>query len=200
MSFQYRRKGLRVAFEKAIGGFTIVELLIVIVVIAILASVTIVAYSGIQRQARNSVIISSAGEVVKMIALYKAQEGSYPISSTYACVTTTSGCIEPTGTVRAAHATFDANIAKVGSLPRSVPSSGDKGIGIIYNSDVNRAIDGQSRPAMIAYYLEGLGQDCGQAMVMTAWGTVGQESSISTTGYYRNDTATNKTICWVSLD
>jgi prepilin-type N-terminal cleavage/methylation domain-containing protein len=35
-------------------GFTIVELLIVIVVIAILAAITIVAYSGIQQRARDT--------------------------------------------------------------------------------------------------------------------------------------------------
>lgn len=35
-------------------GFTIVELLIVIVVIGILAAITVVAYNGVQEQARHS--------------------------------------------------------------------------------------------------------------------------------------------------
>lgn len=35
-------------------GFTIVELLIVIVVIAILAAITVVAYGGIQRRAKDN--------------------------------------------------------------------------------------------------------------------------------------------------
>ena len=39
-------------------GFTIVELLIVIVVIGILAAITVVAYTGIQQRARVAVLMS----------------------------------------------------------------------------------------------------------------------------------------------
>ena len=59
-------------------GFTIVELLIVIVVIAILASITIVAYNGIQQQARNSQVISGVNAYYKLISQYYIEQGSYP--------------------------------------------------------------------------------------------------------------------------
>lgn len=50
-------------------GFTIVELLIVIVVIGILAAITIVAYNGIQDRARQSKIQADINSIVKAIRL-----------------------------------------------------------------------------------------------------------------------------------
>ena len=49
------------------SGFTIVELLIVIVVIAILAAITIVAYTGIQERAKISALQSELSSVRKRI-------------------------------------------------------------------------------------------------------------------------------------
>ena len=67
-------------------GFTIVELLIVIVVIAILAAITIVAYTGIQERARFSAMRSDISNINKAIQLYYADNGSYPITpNTTAC-------------------------------------------------------------------------------------------------------------------
>lgn len=60
------------------SGFTIVELLIVIVVIGILAAIVIVAYNGIQASARDSGRISTLKNLQKAIELYNAKEGRYP--------------------------------------------------------------------------------------------------------------------------
>lgn len=49
------------------GGFTIVELLIVVVVIAILAAITIVAYNGIQNRAKQSAAQSAVSQAVKKV-------------------------------------------------------------------------------------------------------------------------------------
>lgn len=59
-------------------GFTIVELLIVIVVIAILAAITIVAYNGIQTRANNTQTISGTKEFIKVYNAYATEKGDYP--------------------------------------------------------------------------------------------------------------------------
>jgi prepilin-type N-terminal cleavage/methylation domain-containing protein len=62
-------------------GFTIVELLIVIVVIAILATVTIVAFSGIQNRAKQSALQSNLSQQAKRLAVWKLQNNdTYPAS------------------------------------------------------------------------------------------------------------------------
>lgn len=60
------------------SGFTIVELLIVIVVIAILAAISIVAYNGIQNRSKTTSSKNAAAQVQKKIELYNASTGAYP--------------------------------------------------------------------------------------------------------------------------
>ena len=57
------------------SGFTIVELLIVIVVIGILAAITIVAYSGIQDRARSAKINSDLALLNKAIQAARYNSG-----------------------------------------------------------------------------------------------------------------------------
>lgn len=59
-------------------GFTIVELLIVIVVIAILAAISIVAYTGVQSRANDSRRLQDIATIRKTLELYKAERGYYP--------------------------------------------------------------------------------------------------------------------------
>ena len=60
------------------AGFTIVELLIVIVVIGILASITIVAYNGIQQRGRDAQRRSDVATIAKALELYYLDNGAYP--------------------------------------------------------------------------------------------------------------------------
>ena len=64
------------------SGFTIVELLIVIVVIGILAAITIVAYNGIQNRAKDTQTASALQSWIKGLKLYKAQNGQWPAGFT----------------------------------------------------------------------------------------------------------------------
>lgn len=59
-------------------GFTIVELLIVVVVIAILAAITIVAFNGVQNRARIAVVQADLKSAVTQIGIIYADLGSYP--------------------------------------------------------------------------------------------------------------------------
>ena len=59
-------------------GFTIVELLIVIVVIGILALLVITTYSGIQAKARNSKRQTDVQSVQTQLEAFFSQNGYYP--------------------------------------------------------------------------------------------------------------------------
>lgn len=59
-------------------GFTIVELLIVIVVIAVLAAISVVAFNGIQQRAKAASYVTALNQWQKLLAMSKEITGSYP--------------------------------------------------------------------------------------------------------------------------
>jgi prepilin-type N-terminal cleavage/methylation domain-containing protein len=59
-------------------GFTIIELLVVIVVIGILATMVLIIYSGVQAKARDARRLSDADSIVKVINLYLLKTGDTP--------------------------------------------------------------------------------------------------------------------------
>ncbi len=80
-------------------GFTIVELLVVIVVIGILAAITIVTYTGISNKAIISSLQSDLTSASKQLKLYYVDNGYYPTNISSNCPTPTDNryCLKPSG-------------------------------------------------------------------------------------------------------
>src|SRR5579859_3063380 len=67
-----------ISLKKRSQGFTIVELLIVIVVIGILALLVITTYSGIQAKARNAKRQTDIASLQTQLEAFFSQNGYYP--------------------------------------------------------------------------------------------------------------------------
>lgn len=115
---------------KSKSGFTIVELLITIVVVAILAVISVVAFNGIQERALNAQIISGVRSYHQAILNYITVNGQYPPGGP-GCVgagyTDTGSCWTYNGTPQMgfANSSFDTAIAPFLG-PGSKPTTGNK--------------------------------------------------------------------------
>lgn len=67
--------------KKGTSGFTIVELLIVIVVIAILAAISVVAYDGIQNRANDTAVQTDIRNFANKVMEFNAINGRNPAGS-----------------------------------------------------------------------------------------------------------------------
>lgn len=196
------------------NGFTIVELLIVIVVIAILAAISVVAYNGIQQRSQNTARIANGNAAIKLINAYTAAYGVFPSTTGNSCIgdgfplrtdlgyATCWGWDSATPSNRNT-ALNDTELKKIGSLPNNttppVPTPYWNGVGPVWWYDAARTVDGVSRPAAVIYFLAGGGQDCG------ASNPVIRQSSgsayVTVTSSPRNtSTEGNSTFCYVALN
>jgi prepilin-type N-terminal cleavage/methylation domain-containing protein len=156
--------------ERNQGGFTIVELLIVIVVIGILAAITIVSYNGIQQRAKNISRISAARQALGAVNAYIAANGKYPLATgTGRCLSDNFpgdicwGVDSASPAIKTA--SLNDEIKTIGSLPSISYAPVDmgywRGIGPVYHYRTARTVDGRLNELVIVYFLDGLNQDCG---------------------------------------
>ena len=104
-------------------GFTIVELLIVIVVIGILAAITIVAYNGITNRAKASSGQSLAGSIAKKAETYAAARTSGTGYPTHAELTATTSAVQ--------EAQLDTPAAVLAAAPTAVTANDGKAVGYV---------------------------------------------------------------------
>ena len=146
---------------KSSRGFTIVELLIVIIVIGILAAIVIVAFNGVQQRANNTSRISAANSTLKLVRAYQAAYGQIPLASgANFCATVDNICSSWDHTANPSNnATLMTEFRKIGQPIQSIPRVGGDDYGILYNvwTDPSR---GDAILHMF-YWLEGRGQQCG---------------------------------------
>lgn len=110
-------------------GFTIVELLIVIVVITILAAVTIVSYNGISKRAAAVTLQSDLRQIADQLGTSRVDSGSYPLTASitpnsyfkhsdgtnleYTSTDGTAFCITASSTQAQDNYYFDSAVGKV---------------------------------------------------------------------------------------
>lgn len=142
-------------------GFTIVELLIVIVVIAILAAITVVAYNGVQQRAKNAQVVSGVNTYIKVIHQYWATYSQSPLVGSGACLGAnypSDQCWTGADGVRAVSSTLDTRLAEFMSAKPTLATSLFS-IGI--NNDMRAGATYEGTTQKIVYYLQGAGQNCG---------------------------------------
>lgn len=148
-------------------GFTIVELLIVIVVIGILAAITIVAYNGIQQRAANTAITSGVSNFVKLTLAYKASEGDYPVvvNGNY-CIAQDNDCISYATTItnygapNHSNASLMTALEKYGTPPSTITHASSVRYGGYYTYSSSFTLNSIANPVMVAFWMQGANQDC----------------------------------------
>ncbi len=147
--------------RKTSSGFTIVELLIVIVVIGILAAITIVAFNGIQERARTSAVQSALSQANKKLAIamndgtlstYPADQAGFDAlnisggSNTTFQYRATPNSTSPTGyCITATNGTTSYKISETGTATSGACAGhGSGGVSAVTNKILNPSLENAS--------------------------------------------------------
>lgn len=200
------------------SGFTIIELLIVIVIIGILAAITIISFTGVSRRASNTNRIATAKQAVDLINSYIGAKGAYPdATGASMCIGQNFpggkcwGADSGSPTLESASTPMVTALSSVGVLGAINYSAVDMGywhgIGPVYHYKATRTVDGASSPVIIIYFLDGANQDCGLPNVIIPTNNPTPGTTENTDVYTRattiprySTTTANGTYCIVAAD
>lgn len=182
-------------------GFTIVELLIVIVLIGILTAIIMISYTGVETHANNAATTSALDQAVGSILLYHADTNKWPNADNLNyCLTKDNTCTMYNGTAITNDNTgLIANLASYGGLPDKV-KGGDTYYGLSYIYFSAYTLDNVPTPFMIIFWLQGTNQDC-QATTSKLI-SVTDQAPVNNFTAARNakaDTGTGQTRCYMML-
>lgn len=164
-------------------AFTIVELLIAITIIAIVATIALVSYTGAQTRTENTKTLQAVNQYLKALVMYSTQNNVYPLTAASPCLGTAVACGKVSGATTClgvggavTDAAFAANILPtLGSVPepstQTMNCAGSQYKGAFYVN--NTASAGKS--AQVAYFLRG-NQTC-----TTTYGTAAKTQQDDTT-------------------
>jgi|GEM_PF-946191 len=157
-------------------GFTIIELLVVIVIIAILASLTLVGYGAVTKDAYNTQVIAGVAQYKDTIEAYKAYFRKYPPTTreiaeeqiALACLGDgypADYCGKVTGVDTFEDPGFNTELAKIGQggaiSIEKLAVNGESFVGAVYGIDRTTGDRSSTNWARtIQYALKGKNADC----------------------------------------
>src|SRR4030067_1108409 len=79
-------------------GFTLVELMVVIIILAVLTAIAVPSYMALRNRARTAAAQSEMQNIATALELYNADTDSYPVVATWNTDLETGGYMDPVPT------------------------------------------------------------------------------------------------------
>jgi len=150
------------------NGFTLIEVLVVIAIIALLFSIGVGSYRRVQVNARNVKKVELSRQYINALASYYNENNGYPdYTGDAKCLGTGITSCQGGGLVPNAslNAELDEEISGPPADDGKVMWGEIDMTGITYVCDDGNDSDGVCEEYLLLWYLEGINQECGQATV-----------------------------------